>query len=183
MNKTPIAILYSGRGTNKENILDACEASNYPARVVTTVLNDGNIADEEYYQDIFSMLENLGVKLVCLAGWKHIISAKFVNKWNTYDLKYGKRCLINIHPSILPNYRGLNTHKRVLEDYNKGLNVTHGCTVHYVDEGIDTGEIILQSLVDIFPDDTEETLAARVLREEHKLYPKSIIKVIKDNNL
>jgi hypothetical protein len=103
-----------------------------------------------------------GVDLICLAGFMRIISPWFVNRWK------GK--MINIHPSLLPAYKGLQTHRAVLA---AGETFT-GCTVHYVDEGVDTGAIILQAKVPVEPGDTEEILAARVLKEEHRIYPEAV---------
>ena len=106
------------------------------------------------------------IKLVCLAGFMKILSKSFIKKFN------GK--IINIHPSLLPKYKGLKTHERVLKNKEK----FSGCTVHYVNSKLDSGKIILQKRVKISKSDTENTLARKILKKEHKLFPEAIKKVI-----
>ena len=103
--------------------------------------------------------------MICLAGFMKILSANFIKKFK------GK--ILNIHPSLLPKYKGLNTHKRVLKNKDK----YSGCTVHFVNAGLDSGKIILQKKVKILKNETETSLAKKILAQEHKLYPKAIIKV------
>ena len=114
---------------------------------------------------IIEVIDNAEIDLICLAGYMRLLSADFTNRYS------GK--LINIHPSLLPKYKGLDTHKRAIE---AGESV-HGCTIHYVSEEMDGGEIIAQTEVAVLPEDTPETLAARVLVEEHKLYPSIVAKL------
>ena len=114
---------------------------------------------------IIEVIDNAEIDLICLAGYMRLLSAGFTNRYS------GK--LINIHPSLLPKYKGLDTHKRAIE---AGESV-HGCTIHYVSEEMDGGEIIAQTEVTVLPGDTPETLAARVLVEEHKLYPSIVAKL------
>ena len=108
------------------------------------------------------VLESWETDYVCLAGFMRILGADFVNRW------MGR--MINIHPSLLPAYRGLDTHRRALAD---GV-AEHGCTVHFVTPGLDEGPAILQARVPVLPGDTPETLAARVLVEEHRIYPEAL---------
>ena len=115
---------------------------------------------------ILSDLKKEKVKLVCLAGFMKILSKNFIKKFN------GK--IINIHPSLLPKYKGLKTHERALKNKEK----FSGCTVHYVNSKLDSGKIILQKRVKVSKNDTENTLARKILREEHKLFPEAIKKVI-----
>ena len=116
-------------------------------------------------QKLAKILNERKIELICLAGFMKILSNSFIKKFN------GK--IINIHPSLLPKYKGLNTHRRVIEnkeDYT-------GCTVHFVNSKLDSGKIIMQKKIKIFKKDNEKTLAQRVLREEHKTYPKAIMKL------
>lgn len=117
---------------------------------------------------ILRILEDARPDLVCLAGYMRVLSPDFVARYR------GR--ILNIHPSLLPGYRGLSPQRRALE---AGESVT-GCTVHVVDEGTDTGPIVVQRTVPIEPDDTEETLSARILAEEHEAYPTAIVKLLED---
>jgi phosphoribosylglycinamide formyltransferase-1 len=112
------------------------------------------------------MLRRRGVEFICLAGYMRILTPWLVEQWR------GK--MINIHPALLPDFKGLHTHERALEAAVK----EHGATVHWVTPGVDEGEIIAQARVPVFPDDTAEKLAARVLVEEHRLYPAAVRKVL-----
>lgn len=116
----------------------------------------------EYEQEIAGILEEASVDLVCLAGYMSVLGQEFVRRF--------KYRLINIHPSLLPSFPGLHAQKQAL-DY--GVKFT-GCTVHFVDEGMDTGPIILQAVVQVHDDDTEESLSNRILREEHRIYTEAI---------
>ena len=106
------------------------------------------------------------IELICLAGFMKILSKNFISKFK------GK--IINIHPSLLPKYKGLNTHQRVIKNKEK----FSGCTVHFVNSKLDSGKIILQKKVKIFKKDTAYTLAKRILKQEHIIYPKAILKII-----
>ena len=116
--------------------------------------------------DLLKILKFNNIRLVCLAGFLKILSKDFIKSFN------GK--IINIHPSLLPKYKGLNTHERVLENNEKFT----GCSVHFVNEKLDGGKIILQKKIKIFKKDSLKSLKNRVLKEEYKLYPKSIIKIL-----
>ena len=140
----------------------ASERFKIPIKVVLSNATKG----WDYDQRIVSVLSEHGVTpesgLICLAGFMRIISPEFVRLY--------KRRIMNIHPGLLPSFAGLHAQKQAIE---YGVKVT-GCTVHFVDEGVDSGPIILQKAVDVFDWDSEETLSSRILREEHKLYPLSV---------
>lgn len=180
--KIRAAILISGRGSNMGALIEAAKDINYPieialvisnvkdapglqlaegASVATTVIEHGK--DKLAFENALQVeLEKHDVHLICLAGFMRVLSGAFIKKW--------PHRLVNIHPSLLPNHRGLDTHKRALE----AGDTMHGCSVHYVSEEVDAGELIAQIRVPVQKDDTEETLAERVLKAEHKLYPKAL---------
>jgi phosphoribosylglycinamide formyltransferase-1 len=181
MKKISIVVLISGRGSNLKAIIDAANPlinisaviSNRPdaagliyaqqAGITTEVLDHKNFATRiEFDTALQQCIDKYQPQLVVLAGFMRILSSEFV--------KHYKGRLINIHPSLLPKFKGLNTHKRAIEAGEK----EHGATVHFVTEDLDAGPIILQARVPILEDDTEESLAARVLQEEHKIYPQAI---------
>ena len=120
-----------------------------------------NLAEKK----IFAEIKKDKIKLICLAGFMKILSKDFINKFN------GK--ILNIHPSLLPKYKGLNTHQRAIMNNEK----ISGCTVHFVNSKLDSGKIILQKSVKITKKDTPSTLARKILAKEHKLYPKAILKI------
>jgi phosphoribosylglycinamide formyltransferase-1 len=179
-----LAVLASGRGSNLGAILDACGRPGFPARVVLVVSDreraaaldraraagaDAVFLDPKAYGDrdaydaaLLGVLEAHRPGLVCLAGFMRVLGSRFVRAWT------GR--LVNIHPSLLPAFPGLHAQRQAL-DY--GVRVA-GATVHFVDDGVDTGPIILQASVAVRPDDTEESLSARILVEEHRLYPEAI---------
>ncbi|QQG35952.1 MAG: phosphoribosylglycinamide formyltransferase [Micavibrio aeruginosavorus] len=185
MSKIRIAILISGRGSNMESLLQACTAPDFPAETAVVIANRpdaagiakaqgygiqtsivdhrqyvGRAAFEEALQE--TLLKHAPVDLVCLAGFMRILTADFVNQWQDR--------MINIHPSLLPDYKGLDTHARALAD---GRAET-GCTVHYVIPAMDEGPVIVQKRVPILVGDTVDSLAARVLAEEHQAYPEAV---------
>lgn len=184
MAKLKIGVLISGRGSNLKALIDACAAEDFPAeivRVIANVTGAGGLAyaegagipwqmidhrafrDREGFEDaLHRALKDAGVELICLAGFMRLLTESFVNRW--WDR------LINIHPSLLPAFRGLHTHERVLE---YGARFT-GCTVHFIRPAMDDGPIIVQAVVPVAMDDTAEALAARVLREEHIIYPLAV---------
>ena len=129
-------------------------------------LSSKGVPREEYDRLVVSVLQEKGVDLVCLAGFMRLLSPVFVQA-------YPSR-ILNIHPALLPAFPGLEAQKQALE---YGVKVS-GCTVHFVDEGLDSGPIILQAVVPVLDDDTEEVLAARILKEEHKLYCRAISLII-----
>ncbi len=181
------AILISGRGSNMQSIVAAARAPDYPAEVAIVLSNRPEAAgltwaheqglatasiDHTGYatRDLFdtaltSKLVDSGIELVVLAGFMRRLSVEFVNRWR------GR--LINIHPSLLPAFRGLDVHTRMLE---AGVRVA-GCTVHFVEPEIDAGAIIAQAAVPVDPSDDAEALAARILRQEHRIYPEAVAAV------
>jgi phosphoribosylglycinamide formyltransferase-1 len=181
---TRLGVLASGRGSNLHAILEACARPGFPARVAVVIsdregapaleraraagvealwVNPKDFGDREAYdRALVRELETRGVGLVCHAGWMRILSPAYVRA-------FAGRAL-NIHPSLLPAFPGLHPQRQALEH---GAKVS-GATVHFLDEGVDTGPIVLQAAVRVEPADTEETLAARILVEEHRLYPEAI---------
>lgn len=179
-----LGVLASGRGSNLQAILDAGRAADYPARVVVVVsdrerapaleraaragvvgvlVNPKDFSDRTAYDAALARrLDEHRVGLVCLAGFMRILTPAFVRA-------FGGR-ILNVHPSLLPAFPGLAPQRAALE---YGAKVA-GVTVHFVDEGIDTGPIVLQASVPVLADDSEETLSARILEQEHRLYPQAI---------
>jgi phosphoribosylglycinamide formyltransferase-1 len=179
-----VGVLASGRGSNLQAILDATRAADFPARVVVVIadreravaleraaaarvpaefLDPKACRDREAYDAaLLACLARYGVELVCLAGFMRILGADVVQRLR------GR--LINIHPSLLPAFPGLRAQRQALDH---GVKVA-GVTVHFVDEGVDTGPIIAQAGVPVLDDDTEESLSERILAEEHRLYPEVI---------
>lgn len=179
MTKLRLAVLASGLGTNLQAIIDACEQNKIDAAVAVVVSNNPKARalqraqkhhipsvalsnDPELEQKILQVLKEYRVDLVCLAGFMKILSPAF--------LKEFPNRVINIHPSLLPAFPGLNAPAKALEH---GASIT-GATVHFVDAGVDTGPIILQSAVPVYDNDTEVSLHERILTEEHKIYPQAI---------
>lgn len=182
--RTPAAILISGRGSNMQALIAAAADRDYPAEIVgviSDVPDAGGLAlaaahgvttlalprrdfgsKAEHEAAIDLALRDWGAEIVCLAGFMRMLSPGFVER------RLGQ--LINIHPSLLPLFRGLDTHRRALQ---AGVSV-HGCTVHFVVPAMDEGPIIAQAAVPVSPDDTAETLGARVLRAEHRLYARAL---------
>ena len=180
-----IAILISGRGSNMKNIIEACnnkklsssvnlvvsnKSNAYGLKVAnkykikTHILDSKNLATENFEILLDKILKKNNINLICLAGFMQILSKDFVKKW--------PKMILNIHPSILPHFRGLNAQKQAIENNAK----YSGCTVHFVNEVMDGGEIIDQKIVNISTHDDEDSLSKKILKEEHKLY----IKVLKD---
>ena len=177
-------MLCSGRGSNLQAILDACAAPGFPARVALVLsdrerapaldraqragvaarfVNPKDFGDRAAFEAaLVAELERHGVELVCLAGFMRVLGPEFIRRFQ------GR--IMNVHPSLLPAFPGLAAQRQALA---YGVRVA-GATVHFVDEGVDTGPIILQASVPVHPDDTEEALSARILHEEHRLYPQAI---------
>ena len=189
MTKLPIGVFISGRGTNLQSIINASKDDNFPG-YVKIVFSDNhnakgiNLAKEsgidtfsldiedfknkkEYEEQILKFIKPYDLRLICLAGFMRILSSEFIRH---YPNK-----IINIHPSLLPKYKGLNTHKRAIENND---DIT-GCTVHYVNHKLDSGEIIIQKTVKVDTSDTVTTLADKVLNQENLIYPKAIKMVLK----
>ncbi|MET3925374.1 phosphoribosylglycinamide formyltransferase [Devosia sp. 2618] len=184
MNRKRVGILISGRGSNMSALIAAAKAPDYPAEIVgvlsnraaapglaiaaaegiaTASLAQSKFPSRDMFEDVMTQtLESWDVDFVCLAGFMRILGEDFVNHWA------GR--MINIHPSLLPLYKGLDTHQRALAD---GATV-HGCTVHFVTPGLDEGAPILQAQVPVLAGDTPDTLSARVLVEEHRIYPEAL---------
>jgi phosphoribosylglycinamide formyltransferase-1 len=182
--QVPLGVLISGGGTNLQSIIDAIEAKRLDAvvRVVisnkesayglvraknhgipTEVLDHKKFSSREAYDEaIVRLLEARGVELVILAGFMRLLSPVLVKA-------YSNR-IMNIHPALLPAFPGLHGQKQALE---YGVRFA-GCTVHFVNEECDQGPIVIQAVVPAYPDDTEETLSARILKEEHRIYPRAI---------
>jgi formyltetrahydrofolate-dependent phosphoribosylglycinamide formyltransferase len=182
--KKRVAILISGRGSNMEVLIQAAEASDYPAEIVGVLSNKADAAGLAFARDkgiatairshrdyasreafdaaLEEVLRGWQADLVCLAGFMRVLTPGFVAGWE------GR--MLNIHPSLLPAFRGLRTHERALE---AGV-AEHGCTVHFVTAGLDDGPPILTARVPVLPGDTAESLAARVLVEEHRIYPAAL---------
>jgi phosphoribosylglycinamide formyltransferase-1 len=179
-----LGVLISGNGSNLQSIIDHIEKgslkaiikiviSNNPEAygitrakkhgIPVVVLKNGNFKNKEDFDlELIRILKNNSVDLIILAGFMRIITPTL--------LKAFSHKIMNIHPALLPSFPGIHGQKQALE-YGVKLS---GCTVHFVDEGVDTGPIIMQKAVQVFDDDTEETLAARILKEEHRIYPRAI---------
>jgi phosphoribosylglycinamide formyltransferase-1/phosphoribosylamine--glycine ligase/phosphoribosylglycinamide formyltransferase/phosphoribosylformylglycinamidine cyclo-ligase len=184
-DRVKVGVLISGRGSNMEALVRAAQAPDYPAEITLVLSNKLDAPGLKIAQDLgvaaFAVdqrpfgkdreahekaldaeLREQGIELVCLAGYMRILSPWFVRAWA------GR--LLNIHPSLLPHFPGVDTHARALEAGHD----RHGCTVHWVIEALDAGPVLGQAEVAVLPGDTEETLAARVLVEEHKLYARCV---------
>jgi len=179
-----IAVLISSRGSNMQALVKASQAEDFPAEIVTVLSNNPDAAGldfakahniptevinhrdfknrEDFDQAISDYLESKQIDLICLAGFMRLLTPEFVNRWRDR--------IINIHPSLLPAFKGLHVHERAIES---GTRFT-GCTVHIVRPEMDDGPIIAQAVVPILQDDTPETLAARILVQEHKIYPAAL---------
>ena len=184
-----LGILISGRGSNMEAILKTIKNKKIPIVPAVVISNTSNarglkIAKKlgvqtevitskgfngsrwDYDKKIITSLQKYGVTpkngIICLAGFMRIISPQFIRKY--------RNRILNMHPALLPAFPGLNAQKQAI-DYGAKYS---GCTVHFVDDGVDTGPIIIQSIVKIHNDDTEETLARKILKQEHKIYPEAV---------
>ena len=184
MEKLRLGVLASGRGSNLQSIMDAAAAGCIDAVVAVVVSdNEGAFAlerarqagipavhvspeafpsKEDYEQEIVDILKKHGVGLVCLAGYMRIAGARMLEAF-PYQI-------MNIHPALLPAFPGLHGQQQA---FDCGVKYS-GCTVHFVDEGMDTGPIILQAVVPVLDDDTADTLAARILEQEHRIYPEAV---------
>jgi len=187
-----VGVLASGRGSNLQAIMDACREGKIPAKVVVVIsdqehayaltrakkeglpaiyLNPGSFpGKQDYEQAVVDALKKYRVELVCLAGYMRLVGKTILDAF--------PERIINIHPALLPAFPGLHGQKQAL-DY--GVRYS-GCTVHFVDEGCDTGPIIIQATVPVLDTDTEETLSERILEQEHRIYPEAI-KLICDDRL
>ena len=184
-SKLNAAVFISGKGSNLKSLINFTKKKLSPIKIVLVVSNNKeaqglNYAKINNIKNIVVIYKNklkaekklLGallkykIRLICLAGFMKILSKKFILKFE------GK--ILNIHPSLLPNYKGLNTHRRVIENKEKFT----GCTVHLVNSRLDSGKIILQKKIKILRKDNENSLAKKVLKLEHQLYPRAIVKFL-----
>ena len=183
-DKTKTAVFISGTGSNLKKLIKFSYKKKSPISIKLVISNKKNanglkyankkriekkiinfIKPKESEKKILTLLNKRKIKFICLAGFMKILSNKFIKKFN------GK--IVNIHPSLLPKYKGLNTHKKVLENKDK----FSGCTVHYVTSKLDSGKIILQKKIKIKKNDTSKTLEKKILQKEHILYPLAIKKI------
>lgn len=184
MAKLKLGVLISGRGTNLQALIDAAADEGYPADIAVVISNVADAAGldrarkagiktlvidhrefesrAKFDEAVATALETHEVRLVCLAGFMRILTKEFVDRWRDR--------IVNIHPSLLPAFKGLNVHERVLES---GVRLT-GCTVHFIRPEMDEGPIIAQGAVPVMADDTPESLAERVLEVEHRIYPLAV---------
>jgi phosphoribosylglycinamide formyltransferase-1 len=190
MSRKRTAILISGRGSNMEALIDAAKDTDYPAEIALVLSNKPNAPGletareagisamcidhtlfetrEDFEKAMQVELEAAGIKLICCAGFMRLMTEWFVEQW--------RNKMINIHPSLLPAYKGFESHIRVIRD---GVRIT-GCTVHYVRVAMDSGPIIIQAAVPVLTNDTPETLSDRVLEAEHLIYPQALALLAKD---
>ena len=192
MKKLRVGVLISGRGSNLHALIGACAQNDFPAEIVLVI---SNVADagglkhaaeagiptrviahknfpgrEAFDNEMDAELKKAGVEFVCLAGFMRLLSTPFVREWE------GR--IVNIHPSLLPAFKGLDVHEQVLD---AGVRIS-GCTVHYVVPELDAGPPIVQAAVPVEPHDNADTLAARVLEAEHRVYPEAL-KMIAENRI
>ena len=188
MVKKRVAILISGRGSNMAALIEAAKVDDYPAEIALVVSNRADAAGlsrardqgvatalvdhrnfgedrEAFERALDEILHANRIEIVCLAGFMRVLTPWFVGRWS------GR--LLNIHPALLPDFKGLDTHRRAIASGAK----RHGATVHFVVAEIDAGPIIAQEAIDVRDDDTEAALAERVLEVEHRLYPRALREV------
>ena len=186
-NLISTAVFISGRGTNLKSLIKFSKKKNSPINIKLIISNTNKAKGLKYSKvykiqkkvidfknkniaekKLLNLLSKKKIRFICFAGFMKILSKKFIKKFS------GK--IVNIHPSLLPKYKGLNTHQKALKNNDK----YSGCTVHYVTKKVDSGKIILQKKVKIKRKDSLNTLTKKVLLEEHKLYPRAISKVFKN---
>ena len=176
-----VGVLVSGRGSNLQALIDACADPAFPAEIALVISNVPGVfalaraakagiptltiphkpfpSREAFDAEMDKALRAAGIEIVCLAGFMRLLSAGFAEGW--------RGAMINIHPALLPSFKGLHTHRRAIE---AGVKL-HGCTVHLVTPELDDGPILVQAAVPVLADDDEDSLAARVLTQEHRCYP------------
>ena len=184
LNKIKTAVFISGTGSNLKNLINFSKTKKSPISINLIISNTIKAKGLRYSNQykikkkilnfknnkiaekrLLNLFKQNKIKFICLAGFMKILSSKFIKQFN------GK--IINIHPSLLPRYKGLNTHSRAIQNKDKFT----GCSVHYVTEKLDSGKIIIQKKIKILKKDTPKSLAKKVLKQEHKLYPKAILKI------
>tara|TARA_Y100000816_G_scaffold109899_1_gene76781 strand:+ start:38 stop:616 length:579 start_codon:yes stop_codon:yes gene_type:complete len=181
--KIKTAVFISGKGSNLKSLIKFSKTRKSPIAINLIISNNPkarglklgkinkikkksfNFKKKNIENQVLSVLKKHEIKMICLAGFMKILSRNFITKFS------GK--ILNIHPSLLPKYKGLNTHQRVLSNNEK----YSGCTVHFVNSKLDSGKIILQKKVKITKNETKKSLAKKVLEQEHKLYPRAVLKV------
>ena len=181
--KIKTAVFISGKGSNLKSLIKFSKTRKSPITINLIITNNPkakglklgkinkikkksfNFKKKNIENQVLSVLKKHEIKMICLAGFMKILSRNFITKFS------GK--ILNIHPSLLPKYKGLNTHQRVLSNNEK----YSGCTVHFVNSKLDSGKIILQKKVKITKNETKNSLAKKILKQEHKLYSKAILKV------
>lgn len=183
-----IGILISGRGSNMSALIEAVKTGRIPNSEIAVVISDKpdavglqkarekgvetivierrNRTRLEHDAEMIAELEKRAVELICLAGYMRLLSAEFIEAF--------RNKIVNIHPSLLPSFPGLEAQRQAFE---YGVKFS-GCTVHFVDEGLDSGAIIAQKVVPVLDDDTPETLTARILEQEHRLYVEAVAKIV-----
>ena len=183
-NKIRTAVFISGTGSNLNSLIKFSKTIKSPISIEFVISNNSKAKGLNYAKkynikkkvfnfknknltekNLLSILKSKNIEMICLAGFMKILSKNFIKKFK------GK--ILNIHPSLLPKYKGLNTYKRALNNKDKHS----GCTVHFVNARLDSGKIIIQKKVKISKKETEASLAKKILAQEHKLYPKAILKV------
>ena len=184
LNKIKTAVFISGTGSNLKNLINFSKTKKSPISIDLIISNTIKAKGLRYSNQykikkkilnfknnkiaekrLLNLLKQNKIQFISLAGFMKILSSKFIKQFN------GK--IINIHPSLLPRYKGLNTHSRAIQNKDKFT----GCSVHYVTEKLDSGKIIMQKKIKILKKDTPKSLAKKVLKQEHKLYPKAILKI------
>ena len=184
MVKKKACVFISGAGTNLKALIHASRFYNFPINISLIISNKKkaggirlaklfsikydviNLNNRLHEIKLLNEIKRNKISIICLAGYMKILSSSFIKSFK------GK--IINIHPSLLPKYKGLNTHQRAIENNDKFC----GCTVHFVNSKLDSGKVILQKKVKIFKNDTVKKVKKRVLKQEHLLYPKAVLKVI-----
>ena len=180
-NKIKSAVFISGNGSNLNSIIKNSKKKNFPIKISLVITNKtsakgiryakknnipykifNSLNMQEFERKALKELKIKKIKFICLAGFMKILSKKFIKKFNNK--------IVNMHPSLLPKYKGLNTHLKVIENKEK----ISGCTVHYVSSKLDSGKIILQKKIKVKKNDTMVSLKKRILKQEHLLYPKAI---------
>jgi phosphoribosylglycinamide formyltransferase-1 len=184
VNRRRVGILISGRGSNMSALIQAARSPDFPAEIALVLSNKAGIhglsaakaagiptafvdhkiyaGREEFERSMQLVLEIHRIELLCLAGFMRLLSPWFVGQWQAR--------MLNIHPALLPSYKGLDTHARALAD---GVKL-HGCTVHFVMPEMDSGPIVAQAAIPVLDTDTPASLAARVLEQEHRIYPEAL---------
>jgi len=189
LKKTKTAVFISGSGSNLKNLIKFSNIKNSPISINLIISNTNKAKGLKYAdqfnikkkifnfkdikiaeKNILTLVKKEKINFICLAGFMRILSKNFIKKFN--------KKIINIHPSLLPKYKGLQTHERAIKNKDKFA----GCTAHYVTAKLDSGKIIMQTKIKILKTDNSITLAKKVLKKEHLLYPAAILNIFRENN-